>query len=177
MILAIGGAIHRARMVSMCLGFLLGAWLCHAESVTAAPGDLDRSFGTNGVVRPGHHDVLSVAVGPENAVFLLERSSCADLNCQGLTVVRYRPNGSLDRAFGAAANMAEVPMSTMSYGNSSFAVDSQGRPVIAVTGPNGIVVARLQANGKADPRFGTNGRVSIAPSFGGGIYTPSRRFE
>ncbi len=151
--------IARLRRVAVAPIVFLGAMTLWHGSATAAPGDLDRSFGGTGVVRPAG-EALEIAVGPENGVFAVERKSCGVSDCMSLTVARYTPDGSLDGSFGAASAPIILPAGLSS--GSSFAVDPSGRPVVVARSREGILVQRFQANGAPDPAFGPGGTVVAA---------------
>jgi uncharacterized delta-60 repeat protein len=132
----------------------LAAFLGPPLAQAAKPGDLDRSFGGDGIVTTnfGHYNAASaaaidghgriVAVGhPEQFDFWL---------------ARYRRNGELDRTFSGNGKVA-----TGVYGNpSSVAIDPHGRIVVAGNDfcddcrYSSFVLARYRPNGTLDHSFG-----------------------
>ena len=153
--------------VAPLLAVLLTALLVPALAQAARPGDLDRSFSEDGIATTGirggvsgrsvavdSHDRIVVAGGPNP---FADRSD-------DFVLIRYRPDGSLDRSFGGDGRVRT------DFGHSETAegaaVDSQDR-VIAVgeswngTGPHApdAVLARYQPDGHLDPDFGGDGRV------------------
>jgi uncharacterized delta-60 repeat protein len=107
-------------------------------------GALDRSFGAGGRVTtdlsPGAHDVLLAAVpGADGSIVAGGTSGSRAV------VVRYLPDGSLDRGFGEAGAVTlgccEAP---------ALAAGPNGDIVVATDGPSGSRVHRLSADGAVD---------------------------
>ena len=79
---------------------------------------------------------------------------------QGLALVRYNANGSLDTTFGTGG---EVINTGISYNNSApmtMAIDGSGRIDVAgqsTVGAGGAIVDRYLANGTLDSTFGSGG--------------------
>ena len=124
----------------------------------AAPGDLDPSFGTGGIVITsfGGADVASaVAVQPDGKLVVAGRTNIAGNTVFALA--RYNPNGGLDPAFGTGG------LVTTDFGSTdqAFAVALQGDGKIVTAGRRGsdVIVARHNADGSQDTLFGSNGRV------------------
>jgi len=122
------------------------------------PGDLDPSFGGDGVVHthfdgePGSY-WTSVAIGHS------DRIVAATSNPSGL-FARYKPNGELDPAFSGDGKQA-VPFN--SAAGASVALGKGGTVIAA--GPTcssracHLEVARLTAGGELDPGFGQGGKA------------------
>jgi uncharacterized delta-60 repeat protein len=138
----------------------------------AAPADLDRSFGENGIVEiPGADSFVPgeaggrMAIGPHDEIFVLYSNypPCdPPFNCTvGLTVARYTADGRLDPGFAAGPQLT-VKQSPM-QDDFALAVGPDGKPVIAAYGgEGGLVVARLGLDGRLDPSFGSGG-IAVAP--------------
>lgn len=155
--------------LAVCLLTLLTVLIAPALA-RPKPGDLDRSFGTNGkattaidsrsmanaVTIDSHRRIVAVGATnpPYNGAFAL---------------ARYRPDGSLDRSFGTRGTV------TTDFGGydgaSSVAIDSHGRIVVAGQytngGPNhpGFAIASYKPDGTLDGSFGEGGKVTTP--FGG----------
>lgn len=120
-----------------------------AMPLAAAPGDLDCSFASNGVLTAdlggteAAHDAALIASG---ALLILNSD---------LRVTRITPSGAVDTGFGTAGSVTPViPGSPSAF---DLAVDSQGRILVAGTrtdGDNEVFVARLTAAGVLDTSFG-----------------------
>src|SRR5689334_24725049 len=80
--------------------FLVAAALALlAGSAPAAPGDPDKTFGSDGVVTTLHGQWSSgdgLAIQPDGKILVAGASS------DGLMVARYMPDGALDPSFGSA---------------------------------------------------------------------------
>jgi uncharacterized delta-60 repeat protein len=128
-------------------------------------GDLDPSFGNGGNVitfagdSPGAGEV---AIDP-NGRIIGEGSRCNGNLLQDcdLRLARYRPNGTLDPAFGDDGKLSTTFAGTAT----SIAIDSHGRIVVAGTRCSAdfhncdFTLARYRWNGNLDPSFGAGGKV------------------
>src|SRR5438093_1317674 len=80
---------------------LFGAAMLLPCGATAAPGDLDPTFGTGGIVRTdltGRYDAgTALALQRDGRLVAVGR---ADTSTPDFGVVRYRPDGTLDPSFG-----------------------------------------------------------------------------
>ena len=100
-------------------------------------GSLDTAFGTGGVTAPptgsgNYSEGEDVALQPDGRIVVAARDFC----CGRFSVIRYRPDGSLDRrfgSFGAARGLA---------GAKGVAVQPDGRILAAGSGDAGFAVAR-----------------------------------
>ena len=145
-------------------GVLLGVG---PAAASAGAGSLDPAFGNGGVVLTGLSGAQpsDAALQPNGDILV----SVAESGSFG--VLRYLPNGSLDKSFGSGGFAQIIPASV--GGQTSLTVDTRG---IAVQ-PNGQIVvvgdvsslsgqvvdvgvARFDANGSADNGFGTDGVVT-----------------
>jgi uncharacterized delta-60 repeat protein len=135
-----------------------------------AQARLDPSFGQDGVVevRPPlpapwqNQYVRRMAAARGGSSFvLIERQYCAgQAGCfSSDNLFRYLGDGSLDPAFGGSGGSYELPQE--GEGSPALAVDSLGRPLLAQTSPNRVVVRRLTSSGAPDPSFGMGGSVTF----------------
>lgn len=136
----------------------------------AARGDvkLDRDFGAAGrvttrvpVAKPLEATSVDLALAPNGRIFA----------AAGSTIVRYLPNGRIDRSFGAAGRVTISTAPGSDFGLAGLAVDSQGRLIVAGTLQStpstpsywqhsmAVRVLRFLPNGGLDPSFGTGGAV------------------
>jgi uncharacterized delta-60 repeat protein len=137
---------------------------------SVAQARLDPSFGQRGLVevqpplpapwRDQYVRHLAAARGGSSFA-LFERLYCAgQAGCSSSNnLFRYQDDGSLDSTFGGAGGSYELPQE--GEGIPTLAVDSLGRPLLAQTSPNRVVVRRLTASGVPDPSFGTGGAVAL----------------
>lgn len=145
-------------------------WAIAAPVAAAAPADLDRSFGEDGVVEvrgpggglfPGEAGAR-LALGPGGAIFVLSSTyqPCdPPFGCTvELTVARYEVDGALDTSFGAGAGPHLVVRQNAFDHYFDIAVSPDGKPVIAALDEGtGLVVARLDHAGRLDGTFGVGG--------------------
>ena len=145
-----------------------------AMNITAAPGDLDTTFGNGGIVIG--------AGGPMNT---LEFATATALQADGKIVVvgygdggtgswdfavaRYNTNGLPDTSFGSSG-VVVTPLSNCSDFALSVAVQADGKIVVAgffvgsvqncSSGPgHSFAVVRYNPNGSLDTTFGGTGKV------------------
>jgi uncharacterized delta-60 repeat protein len=143
------------------------------EPAIGAPGDLDRSFGQNGVTElpfdPAKRVYANdVAAAPDGGLYVLRTF----YEGGETRLERLRPDGSLDPSFGSNGSVA-VPGSGRFAGGSSPAVTADGKAIVA--GPD--FLTRLHPDGSLDGSFGRGGflmlgnRQSPADPIGGSDIT------
>jgi uncharacterized delta-60 repeat protein len=158
-----------SRIVRMFL--LCCCLLASAVSVAgAAPADIDRTFGQEGVARVQSEQGAYVspedmAVAPGGEIYVLRSAQrCSVSPCAGEQLVsRYTPGGLLDSAF-ALAGVRSVFSSTEGFhpsSDGSLAVAPDGRVVVGSTDEGDLVLARLNPDGSPDTGFGKNGVAKI----------------
>lgn len=168
-----------ARRVVVALAVAGWALALGAVQAVAAPADLDRSFGGDGVVEvrragggllPGEAGAR-LALGPADEIFVLYSTypPCdPPFGCAvELTVARYSADGVLDPSFGAGAAPHLVVRQNAFDHYFDLAVAPDGKPVIAALDQagGGLVVARLDHTGRLDGTFGIGG-VARRPTAG-----------
>lgn len=152
-------------------------------------GEVDRSFGVDGVAGIGTagppEGRTAVALRPSGEVLL---AGVFDLDPDGgyqaLGVVRFGPDGAVDRSFGTAG-VALVDLGqddgwvTHAHALAAFAVADDGSMVLggdvfALDAPDGdpaadghIGLARLRADGTPDPGFADGGVFDAGPRSAG----------
>ena len=138
-----------------------------AGSAVAAPGDLDASFGTGGIVVtefPDSESVRqsSVAVRPDGGVVVA--GYIFDSSGSEFAVTLYDARGVLETSFG---NGGTVRTHLAGYSDQAVAVALQVDGKIAVAGNEdsqgggGMTVARYRVDGSLDSSFGTDGIARI----------------
>jgi uncharacterized delta-60 repeat protein len=152
--------------------FLLGCCLfASAVSVAgAAPADVDRTFGQEGVARVQSEQGVYVSpedmtVAPGGEIYVLRSVlRCAISPCGGEQLVsRFTPGGLLDSTFGAAGSR---PVLSNADGyhpspNGSIAVGPDGSVIVGSTDEGDLVLAKLSSNGSLDLGFGKAGVAKI----------------
>jgi uncharacterized delta-60 repeat protein len=148
---------------------LLLSWCFLASAVSTAsgaPGDIDRSFGQEGIVRletepSAFATADDLTIGPDKAIYVLQTvRRCPTSICVVEHVVsRFNPNGSVDSSFGLAgeSRLATTNEPTPSSERGSLALAADGKVVVATTDNGKLVLTRLSSNGSPDASFGTAG--------------------
>lgn len=143
----------------MILFFSAACPLVQAQS--AAPGDLDTTFGSGGKVTTDSGLVTAdVAVQADGKIVVAGR----DLFTSIIFLARYRANGSLDNSFG---NGGIVTTSVVGDRNlaSGIAIQADGKIVVAgFSGSSNSVgsfaVVRYETTGALDTSFDGDGKVT-----------------
>jgi uncharacterized delta-60 repeat protein/uncharacterized repeat protein (TIGR01451 family) len=128
----------RLRRVFFIAFGVVGLFLVLAALALAAPGDLDPSFGNDGVINSGF-SVNALAIQPDGKIVV-----------SGDAVARYNPDGTLDFTFGNNGVVATSPAIT------AMTLQSDGKIVVA--GQRTMI--RLNSNGSLDTSFGGTGIVT-----------------
>jgi uncharacterized delta-60 repeat protein len=154
---------------------VLATWALLALGVpvaAAAPADLDRSFGSGGIVaveRPSGEPFSTeaqarMAIGPENEIFVLYSTVGACPSFSSCTIewslLRYDRDGNRDQGFGVGPN-SSLSVRQNPYSQAEVAVGPDGKPVIVAIEQGNLVVARFDRSGHLDGGFGGSGRVTV----------------
>lgn len=160
-----GDGLDRA-LRSLALMFVLLARVVLSAPASAAPGDLDPSFGTGGwvaihFVGAPYVAAADVVVQPDGKIVV------AGTAFNRFAIARYLPSGDLDSSFGNAGKtlISFKPARSRAF---AISVESDGRLIVARSvggGPHeraAMAVARLLPDGSLDPTFGGgDGRASV----------------
>jgi uncharacterized delta-60 repeat protein len=166
--------MRTVRLVLICAVACVGALSSVAQAM-AAPADLDRTFGGDGIVDVegqagavfSHEAWARMAIGPADDIFVLYSSfgpcsppfnECAI----DLSVARYGRDGKRDPSFGSRAGSQMVVHQDPLAGAFALAVGPDGKPVVAANSQGAIVVARFDREGRLDGTFGAGG-VALTP--------------
>jgi uncharacterized delta-60 repeat protein len=140
---------------------LVLAQLLLASGARAAPGDLDPTFGDEGMVVTGLGDHLGrgwdLAIQPNGRLVVAGEVRADGLSDFDFLLARYTPDGSLDPTFGT--NGFVVTEFGESASALTLAIQGDGKLVAA----GGSHLARYHPNGSLDGTFGAGGKVSSAP--------------
>ena len=158
------------RRLLLCLVLITCAAALAAPTAVAAPADLDRSFGGDGIVEvtgPAgafpQEAAGRMAVGPHDEIFVLYSNSppCVPdpFDCRlELSVARLTPDGVPDPSFATGPQLVFDHSSLYNH-EFEIAVGLDGKPVVAAYGDERLVVARLGLDGHLDPSFGAGGVI------------------
>jgi uncharacterized delta-60 repeat protein len=157
--------------------FIAGLVLVLGTAVPArsAPGDLDHTFGGDGVVRThlshAEDDGYTVAIQPDGKIVVAGEAGVGGRNTR-MAIVRYDTDGSLDTSFGGADGKVTIDFTPSN--DFAYAVRIQPDGKIVLAGAAGyfkpdsrFALARLTPDGSLDPTFGGDGTVTtnVTPSY------------
>lgn len=136
--------------------------------VSAAPGDLDTTFDSDGIVytQAGNTALADTAHGV--AIQSDDKVVAVGEIDSDFGVIRYTSTGSLDSTFDTDG-IATMPVSANIDVAEAVVIDSNGKILVAgystdspIAGgiPNAFVVVRFNANGSLDTGFGSSGKFS-----------------
>ncbi len=141
--------------------------LLFSVTLFAKPGDLDLGFGGNGIVTTeigSSNDIArSVAIQSDGKIVVAGHGY--NIIKDDFALVRYNPDGSLDRSFGSNGIVTTAVGSNSNHGH-SVAIQSDEKIVAAGWSYNGInkdfALVRYNPNGSLDESFGSAGIVTTA---------------
>ena len=150
-----------------------------ATSISAAPGDLDPTFGNGGIVitkdsLPIQLDyALGMAIQSDGKIVVVGEGSLGTFNWD-FAVVRYNTDGSLDSSFGGTGIV--ITQLTSNYdGAFAVAIQADGKIIVAGTRyrcfdeciGSDFAVVRYNPNGSLDTSF--NGTGIVITSVGSSV--------
>ena len=149
---------------SQALAAALLIALALATEAAAAPGDLDPTFSSEGrvttAVGTGPATIAGVAVQPNGKIVAASYTGTEDVD--DIALVRYRPNGRLDRSFGGDGKV-RTRMGPGSDEAHAVVLQPDGKIVVAGYVQTGsdydVVLVRYRKNGRLDRTFGGDGKV------------------
>lgn len=153
-----------------CLMFV--AWLGWCGGAVAAPGELDGSFGSNGIVETDLSAIdqhfFSVAIQLDGKIIAAGRVSdyfndCVSNYCRKFLLIRYNSDGSLDQGFGDGGIVTTSVTAGESDGRAVTAL-SNGKILVAgystIASTYGPAMVQYNNDGSLDTAFGNGGKVS-----------------
>ncbi|MCC7067988.1 MAG: hypothetical protein IT523_05995, partial [Burkholderiales bacterium] len=142
--------------------------LLAAAPTSAAPGDLDTTFGAGfGMVRTAIGTGIdlgnAIALQPDGKIVVA--GYCWNGSDYDFCLARYLANGTLDTSFGSGGTVITPIGSANDYGR-AIALQPDGKIVVAGicrgASDQDVCLARYQANGSLDTSFNLTGKV-ISP--------------
>jgi uncharacterized delta-60 repeat protein len=137
-------------------------------------GQLDTSFGTGGISALPFSGAAAIAVQSDGRILIASATSLFAVGAGGI-IVRFNPNGTLDKTFGLFGQIASVTSGGAfgpadAAGVSSIVLQADGKFIVAgaITsklinppGANrtGFGLVRYNPNGSIDTSFGTAGGI------------------
>src|SRR4051794_33907472 len=108
----------------------------------AQPGELDSTFGTNGILSSSSGSATSIAIQSNNKILLAGATG----------ISRYNTNGVIDNTFGNNGTQStDFPVA-------SIAVQGNDKFVVAGSITGDFVVARFNSDGSPDNSFSGDGK-------------------
>lgn len=170
------GGPARVRLLTLTL--LIAAGLAFgASSAKAAPGDLDPTFGTDGIVVTdfgGDDRVADAAVDATGRIVVVGNSQVIEDAEQEIFVARYTSSGVLDPSFGGGDGFVQLHVGSDLWDEASaVALYDDGRIVIGGrtssdpfcnTSCEGVV-GRFTEDGLLDPSFSGDGLFTSGINF------------
>jgi uncharacterized delta-60 repeat protein len=138
------------------------------STVHAAPGDLDRTFSTDGKVItnvPGAGGAAAVAIQADGKIVVAGGAA------GNFAVARYNRDGTLDTSFGGDG-IVTTDLGGPDDFASAVAIQADGRIVVAGSAGGStnheVALARYNTNGTLDTTFSGNGRLTMEFGSSGG---------
>jgi uncharacterized delta-60 repeat protein len=133
-----------------------------------AAGNLDRSFGSGGIVTTdlggADDEAFGAALLPDNGIVAVGRTDTLGILKTAFAVVRYLPDGSLNPNFGTGG-IVTTPFSGNGATANAVAVQPDGKIVVAGFAHTSLIdsdfaLARYNPDGTLDTTFGSGGVVT-----------------
>jgi uncharacterized delta-60 repeat protein len=160
-------AIRRSSVRLFAVCSLLVMQVAVSQPASAAPGDLDPTFGIGGVVTtnfgPGSSGGASVQALVRQPDGKIVAVGYAAFSSESVALARYESNGSLDPSFGAGGRVTTPVGGTFAQARAA-SLQPDGKIVVAgftFLGVNpSFVLLRYLPDGSLDPSFGTGGLLT-----------------
>jgi uncharacterized delta-60 repeat protein len=150
---------HLALLIALTILALPDLLMAHA-------GDLDPTFGTNGIVTTANTGANASALQSDGKVVVAGLISTAQ-NPEQPLLLRYNTNGNLDSSFGTGG---KVVIAGNNAGPAfAVAIQTDGKILAAAPDSLRLKVFRFNTNGGLDTTFGTNGTATIQAA---GLFLP-----
>lgn len=134
-----------------------------ATAATAAPGDLDPSFGDGGIATAVSAS-QALQLRPDGRIVLASQGGCGEERGSSIILTQLLPNGTLDPAFGTAGVVCTPVGADDSLWTEDLALQPDGRVIVLAKYRAGsslprALLVRYLPDGSLDPEFGQDGRV------------------
>jgi len=162
------------QFVILCRGIGAGASMlalfANVQTMKAADGDLDPTFGVGGKVMTDFNHSTdwanAVAIQPDGKFVVVGTTyKQNDFSDEDFAVARYNTDGTLDSSFGSGGKvhtdfpgLAAVPSSVLLQPDAKILVVGGAYPLFTFLG--NIEMVRYNSNGNLDRSFGDNGIVT-----------------
>jgi uncharacterized delta-60 repeat protein len=164
--------MHRRVALPFITGLAL--FLGAAPAARAAPGDLDPTFGGDGIVRTdltsAEDDGFAVTIQTDGKIVVAGQAGIGGPNPR-FGIVRYETDGSLDPSFGGGDGKVSIDFTPRDDFAYAVRIQADGKIVVAgaaaYSANSRFALARLTTDGSLDPTFGGNGKVmtNLTPSY------------
>ncbi len=153
------------RIFSLISTVLAVGALLAAAPTSAAPGDLDLTFGAGTgkvmtAIGTGHDHGQAIALQPDGKIVVA--GFCRGASNDDFCLARYQANGTLDPSFNSTGKVISPIASSKDVGK-AIALQPDGKIVVAGHCLNGsnwdFCLARYLVNGALDLSFNTTGKV------------------
>jgi uncharacterized delta-60 repeat protein len=166
---------HRRRRSIAIVAIAVVGSLSAAPAARAASGDLDPTFGGDGIVRtdltPAEDDGFAVAIQSDGKIVVAGEMGIGGPNPR-FGIVRYGTDGSLDRSFGGGDGKVSIDFTPGDDFAYAVRIQADGKIVVAGAaayfGSNSrFALARLTSDGSLDQTFADDGTVitNLTPSY------------
>jgi uncharacterized delta-60 repeat protein len=165
--------MHRGAALSLFTALALV--VATASAALTAPGDLDPTFGGDGIVRTdlthAEDDGFAVAIQPDGKIVVAGEAGIGGRNPR-FAIVRYGTDGSLDPSFGGGGGTMTIDFTPHDDFPYAVRIQEDGKIVVAGAAaynrPNSrFALTRLTPDGSLDPTFGGDGTVitNVSPGY------------
>lgn len=152
------------------LASLLALQFHLTQATPHASGDLDTTFGTNGVTITninGNDVPYGLALRSDGKFFVIAEADF--MSSSQSVMLLYNTDGTLDASFGSSGVNVLTPFNLGFNGQATaVALQSDGKPVVAgflnTGGNKNFAVTRYQSDGSLDTGFGVNGLITTPVS-------------
>lgn len=168
-----GNGSRRADFRRGSAALICAIGLVAPTSASAAPGDLDPTFGTGGMVTTdigGVTQVNGAAVQADGRIVIAGFTAVPATGKGSFVVARYTSSGALDSSFGTAGkSVTSMGKDARAFG---MTLQADGRIVAAgytqvTSGKKSFALTRYRTDGHLDTTFGSGGKATTTWGAGG----------
>jgi uncharacterized delta-60 repeat protein len=154
---------HLALLIFLAVFALPSLLMAHA-------GDLDPTFGTNGIVTTANTSANAGALQSDGKIVVAGSISTMQNPEQG-GLLRYNTNGTLDSSFGTGGKVVIAPGTSNAGPAFTVAIQTDGKILAAAPDSLRLTVFRFNTNGSLDTTFGNSGAATIQAA--GRLFSPA----